>query len=186
MSDTQIEIDIPCDVQDEDELGMPYALLSEARDPSRIVPGAIVITADEEDPVFARVHSPTPAGDTRWSTSSCCLVIHASTRTPFSGRISCPPERGLPRSGDPGRAVSRDPVDNEKVVTESSRDMAIGSDLALGPLRRTGPGATRATASRRPAGRMSVVPVRRSRRARSGERGSGARLAGAVGAPQEQ
>jgi hypothetical protein len=48
MSDTQIEIDIPCDVQDEDELGMPYALLSEARDPSRIVPGAIVITADAE------------------------------------------------------------------------------------------------------------------------------------------
>ena len=47
MSDTQIEIDIPCDVQDEDELGMPYALLSEARDPSRIVPGAIVITADD-------------------------------------------------------------------------------------------------------------------------------------------
>ena len=57
MSDTQIEIDIPCDVQDEDELGMPYALLSEARDPSRILPGAIVITADAEDPVFARVHS---------------------------------------------------------------------------------------------------------------------------------
>jgi hypothetical protein len=63
VSDTQIEIDIPCDVQDEDELGMPYALLSEARDPSRIVPGAIVITADEEDPVFARVHSLTQQGD---------------------------------------------------------------------------------------------------------------------------
>ena len=42
MSATKIEVDIPCDVQDEDELGMPYALLSEARDPSRIVPGAIV------------------------------------------------------------------------------------------------------------------------------------------------
>jgi hypothetical protein len=63
MSATRIEIDIPCDVQDEDELGMPYALLSEARDPSRIVPGAIVITADEEDPVFARVHSLTRQGD---------------------------------------------------------------------------------------------------------------------------
>jgi hypothetical protein len=63
MSDRRIAIDIPCDVQDEDELGMPYALLSEARDPSRIVPGAIVITADEEDPVFARVHSLTPQGD---------------------------------------------------------------------------------------------------------------------------
>jgi len=58
-----IEIDIPCDVQDEDELGMPYALLSEARDPSRIVPGAIVVTADAEDPVLARVHSLTTQGD---------------------------------------------------------------------------------------------------------------------------
>lgn len=57
-----IEIDIPCDVQDEDELGMPYTLLSEARDPTRIVPGAIVITADEEDPVVARVHSLTGHG----------------------------------------------------------------------------------------------------------------------------
>ncbi len=58
-----IEVDIPCDVQDEDELGMPYALLSEARDPSRIVPGAIVSTADDEDPVLARVHSLTRQGD---------------------------------------------------------------------------------------------------------------------------
>ena len=58
-----IEIDIPCDVQDEDELGMPYALLSEARDPSRIVPGAIVVTADAEDPVLDRVHSLTAQGD---------------------------------------------------------------------------------------------------------------------------
>jgi hypothetical protein len=63
MSGTRIEIDIPCHVQDEDELGMPYALLTEARDPSRIVPGASVITADEEDPVFARVHSLTQQGE---------------------------------------------------------------------------------------------------------------------------
>ncbi len=62
-ANTVIHVDIPCDVQDEDELGMPFALLSEARDPSYIVPGAIVITADEEDPVFARVHSLTPQGE---------------------------------------------------------------------------------------------------------------------------
>jgi hypothetical protein len=49
-ANTVIQVDIPCDVQDEDDFGMPYALLSEARDPSCIVPGAIVITADEEDP----------------------------------------------------------------------------------------------------------------------------------------
>jgi hypothetical protein len=58
-----IAIDIPCDVQDEDEFGMPYALVSEARDPSQIVRGAIVITADVQDPVFARVHSLTQQGD---------------------------------------------------------------------------------------------------------------------------
>jgi hypothetical protein len=63
MSRPKIQIDIPCDVQDEDELGMPYALLSEVRDPSRIGEGAIVITADEDDPVFARVHSLTQQGD---------------------------------------------------------------------------------------------------------------------------
>ena len=42
---------------------MPFALLSEARDPERIVVGAIVITADDEDPVFARVHAITESGD---------------------------------------------------------------------------------------------------------------------------
>jgi hypothetical protein len=36
VGDPVIEIDIPCDVQDEDDLGMPYALLSEARHPSLI------------------------------------------------------------------------------------------------------------------------------------------------------
>jgi hypothetical protein len=60
---TRVEVDIPCDVQDEDDLGMPYALLSEARDPSRIVPGAIVVTADAEDPVLARVRSLTRQGE---------------------------------------------------------------------------------------------------------------------------
>ena len=52
-----VEIDIPCDVQQEDETGYVWAFLDEARDPSVITPGAIVIAADEEDPVFARVVS---------------------------------------------------------------------------------------------------------------------------------
>ena len=56
MDTRPIEIDIPCDPQQMGELAMPFALLSEARDPTSIVVGAIVITADEEDPVFARVH----------------------------------------------------------------------------------------------------------------------------------
>lgn len=59
MSPTQpkIEIDIPCDVQQEDESGFVWAFLDEARDPSVITVGAIVIAADDRDPVLARVVS---------------------------------------------------------------------------------------------------------------------------------
>ncbi len=63
MSSNAIEIDIPCDTQQLGELGMPFALLSEARDPARISVGAIVITADEEDPVFARIEAITSLND---------------------------------------------------------------------------------------------------------------------------
>ncbi len=63
MSANTIEIDIPCDPQQLGEFAMPFALLSEAREPSRITVGAIIITADEEDPVFARVHAITSHGD---------------------------------------------------------------------------------------------------------------------------
>jgi hypothetical protein len=63
MSASTIEIDIPCDPQQLGELAMPFALLTEAQDPSRITVGAIVITADEEDPVFARVHAVTSHAD---------------------------------------------------------------------------------------------------------------------------
>lgn len=59
MSSNAVEIDIPCDPQQLGEFAMPFALLSEARRPDRIVEGAIVITADEDDPVFARVHAVT-------------------------------------------------------------------------------------------------------------------------------
>ncbi len=62
MTSNTIEIDIPCDPQQLGELDMPFAMLSEARDPSRIAVGAIVITADEDDPVFARVHAITSHG----------------------------------------------------------------------------------------------------------------------------
>jgi hypothetical protein len=57
MPNGQIRIDIPCDVQQIDDSGYVWTFLHEARDPSRIVPGAIVVAADEEDPVLARVVS---------------------------------------------------------------------------------------------------------------------------------
>ncbi len=49
------EIDIPCDVQQVDGTGFVWTFLDEARDPARIVEGAIVVTGDEVDPVLARV-----------------------------------------------------------------------------------------------------------------------------------
>lgn len=53
-------VDIPCDVQQVDETGFVWAFLEEARNPSLITEGAIVIVADEVDPVVARVVSLTP------------------------------------------------------------------------------------------------------------------------------
>ena len=52
-----IEIDIPCDVKQEDETGYVWVVVDEARDPSRIVEGVIVVSADETAPVLARVVS---------------------------------------------------------------------------------------------------------------------------------
>lgn len=53
-------VDIPCDVQQIDETGYVWTFLEDARDPSLITEGAIVITADEVDPVVARVVSLAP------------------------------------------------------------------------------------------------------------------------------
>ena len=50
-------LDIPCDVQQVDDAGRPWAFLDEARNPERIRVDAIVVTGDEEDPVLARVHA---------------------------------------------------------------------------------------------------------------------------------
>jgi hypothetical protein len=55
MYASSIEIDIPCDPQQRGEFAMPFALLSEARDPARIEVGAIVITADEHDALSAEL-----------------------------------------------------------------------------------------------------------------------------------
>ena len=62
--ETAIEVDIPCDPTQIDETGMPWAFLDEAAHPERIVEGAIVVTGDADDAVFARVASLTerPSG----------------------------------------------------------------------------------------------------------------------------
>jgi hypothetical protein len=62
-SDAPVRIDIPCDVQQIDDTGMVWTFLHEARDPSLITEGAIVIAADEVDPVVARVVDLVARGD---------------------------------------------------------------------------------------------------------------------------
>jgi hypothetical protein len=57
MAQDNVLVDIPCDVQQIDETGYVWTFLEEARDPSLITEGAIVIAADEVDPVIARVVS---------------------------------------------------------------------------------------------------------------------------------
>jgi hypothetical protein len=48
-------VDIACDVQQVDETGYVWTFLDEARDPSVITTGAIVVAGDDDEPVFARV-----------------------------------------------------------------------------------------------------------------------------------
>jgi hypothetical protein len=64
MMASEVVVDIPCDVQQVDGTGFVWTFLDEARDPSRIAVGAIVVTGDEVDPVLARVVSLTerPSG----------------------------------------------------------------------------------------------------------------------------
>jgi hypothetical protein len=50
-----VAIDIPCDPTQIDQMSLPWAFLDEAAHPEPIVEGAIVLTVDAEDPVFARV-----------------------------------------------------------------------------------------------------------------------------------
>ena len=50
-----VSIDITCDLMDEDETGYVWTFLREARDPSLIEPGAIVVAGDPDAPVVAEV-----------------------------------------------------------------------------------------------------------------------------------
>ena len=56
-TEAPVEVDIPCDPTQIDQTGLPWAFLDEAARPDRIVEGAVVLTGDSQDPVFARVAS---------------------------------------------------------------------------------------------------------------------------------
>lgn len=50
-----VTIDIPADLNDEDETGFVWTFLDEARTPDLVTPGAIVVTGDEDAPAIAEV-----------------------------------------------------------------------------------------------------------------------------------
>jgi hypothetical protein len=50
-----VTIDIPADLNDEDETGFVWTFLDEARAPHLVTPGAIVVTGDEDTPAVAEV-----------------------------------------------------------------------------------------------------------------------------------
>lgn len=50
-----ITVDITADLNDEDETGFVWTFIDEARDPSLITPGAIVVAGDTDAPAVAQV-----------------------------------------------------------------------------------------------------------------------------------
>lgn len=50
-----VTIDIPADLNDEDETGFVWTFLDEARSPELVTPGAIVVTGDDDTPAVAQV-----------------------------------------------------------------------------------------------------------------------------------
>lgn len=57
-----VVVDLPADVQQYDQTGHVWTLLDEARDPSIVLPGAILVAGDDEDPFLARVVDLEPSG----------------------------------------------------------------------------------------------------------------------------
>jgi hypothetical protein len=55
-------VDLPADVHQYDKTGHVWTLLDEARDISVVLPGAILVVGDDEDPFLARVVDLEPSG----------------------------------------------------------------------------------------------------------------------------
>ena len=56
-------VDITADLNDEDETGYVWTFLDEARDPTQINPGALVVAGDDETAAVCQVVDLVPAGD---------------------------------------------------------------------------------------------------------------------------
>jgi hypothetical protein len=56
-------VDITADLNDEDQTGYLWTFLDEARDPSQITPGALVVAGDEDAVAVCQVVDLVPGGD---------------------------------------------------------------------------------------------------------------------------
>ena len=56
-------VDITADLNDENETGYVWTFLDDARDPSQIKPGSLVVAGDEDAAAVCQVIDLTPAGD---------------------------------------------------------------------------------------------------------------------------
>jgi hypothetical protein len=56
-------VDITADLNDEDQTGYLWTFLYEARDPSQITPGALVVAGDHDAAAVCQVVDLVPAGD---------------------------------------------------------------------------------------------------------------------------
>jgi hypothetical protein len=56
-------VDITADLNNEDDTGYVWTFLDEARDPSRICPGALVVAGDEDAAAVCQVVDLVPGGD---------------------------------------------------------------------------------------------------------------------------
>jgi hypothetical protein len=56
-------VDITADLNDEDQTGYLWTFLDEARDPSQITPGALVVAGDEGAAAVCQVVDLVPGGD---------------------------------------------------------------------------------------------------------------------------
>ena len=56
-------VDITADLNDEDETGYVWTFLDEARDPTQIKPGTLVVAGDEDAAAICQVIDLPPAGD---------------------------------------------------------------------------------------------------------------------------
>jgi hypothetical protein len=56
-------VDITADLNDEDETGYVWTFLDQAREPSQIKPGTLVVAGDEDAAAICQVIDLTPAGD---------------------------------------------------------------------------------------------------------------------------